>query len=441
MTEPIVVPRAEHPVSRHDIDPDALKVLFRLRQFDHVAYLVGGSVRDLLLGRRPKDFDIGTSAHPSQVKKLFRNCWIIGRRFRLAHVKFGTKVIEVATFRRQVQPGEEIVQAGVPAPDPAARHTGGGHDGESPATHHDNTFGTPEEDAFRRDFTINALFYDISNYSIIDYVGGLDDLQARVVRSIGDPEVRLLEDPVRMLRAIALAARLDFTIDQPIVDAMAKLRHAIADASAPRLLEEYYKILRAGAAEKTFRGLAAAGLLKPISEELHRGCGDRLWQSLAAVDAYRHQFTETPETMTNAVLLGSLLEPLGLSPDPSRPPAVAETTGKRKRHPPAGPKLGNLPLARRDLERLRLILGMQRRLHEVTASVRAQHALTHRSIFREALSWMEIHGNSPELVEHWITVLDERGPDLPAQPEGQPGDEPLARRKRRRRRRRFTPAT
>src|ERR671918_617606 len=148
MVEPTIIPRAEHSLSRRDIDPDALKVLHRLRTGEHVAYLVGGSVRDLLLGRRPKDFDIGTSAHPYQVKKLFRNCWIIGRRFRLAHVKFGSKVIEVATFRRQVQPGEEIVQDGVPAPDAHAVGKDTGH-----MLHRDNTFGTPEEDAFRRDFT------------------------------------------------------------------------------------------------------------------------------------------------------------------------------------------------------------------------------------------------------------------------------------------------
>src|SRR5437588_4609815 len=247
MVDPRIVPRAEHPISRRDIDPDALKVLYRLRQFDHVAYLVGGSVRDLLLGRRPKDFDIGTSAHPQQVKRLFRNCWIIGRRFSLAHVKFGNKVIEVATFRRQLGPGEEIVAEGVPAPDPTTPE--GQH-----LIHHDNTFGTPEEDAFRRDFTINALFYDIATFSIIDYVGGLDDLRAAVVRSIGDPDVRLREDPVRMLRAIALAARLDFTIDQPILDAVRVHRDQIARSAPPRLLAEYYKILRAGSAERTFRG-------------------------------------------------------------------------------------------------------------------------------------------------------------------------------------------
>src|SRR3954469_595575 len=218
MVVPRIIPRAEHPISRRDIDQDALKVPYRLRQYDHTAYLVGGSVRDLLLGRRPKDFDIGTSAHPYQVKKLFRNCWIIGRRFRLAHVKFGLKVIEVATFRRQVAVGEEVVQDGVPAPDPSTP------EGEH-LIHRDNTFGTPEEDAFRRDFTINALFYDIADFSVIDYVGGLEDLQARVVRSIGDPAVRFREDPVRMMRAVALAARLDFKIDQQVLDAIQAERH------------------------------------------------------------------------------------------------------------------------------------------------------------------------------------------------------------------------
>src|SRR5881628_2498614 len=243
MVEPRVAPRAEHSISRRDIDPDALKVLYRLRQFNYTAYLVGGSVRDLLIGRRPKDFDIGTSAHPYQVKKLFRNCWIIGRRFRLAHVKFGQKVIEVATFRRQVGVGEEVVQDGVPAPDPTTP------EGEH-LIHHDNTFGTPEQDAFRRDFTINALAYDIATFAVIDYVGGLEDLRAGVVRSIGDPDVRLREDPVRMLRAIALAARLDFTIEPTLLDAIRMHRQEIAKSSQPRLLEEYYKILRAGSAER-----------------------------------------------------------------------------------------------------------------------------------------------------------------------------------------------
>src|SRR6266511_4284486 len=348
----LIVPRSEHAISRRNIDPDALKVLYRLQHFKYAAYLVGGSVRDLLLGRQPKDFDIGTDAHPYQIKKLFRNCWIIGRRFRLAHVKFGQKVIEVATFRRQVVPGEEVVQDGVPAPDPSTP------EGEH-LIHRDNTFGTPEEDAFRRDFTINALVYDIADFSVIDYVGGLDDLRAGVVRSIGDPDVRLREDPVRMLRAIALAARLDFTIEPTLLASIRTHRHEIAKSSLARLLEEYYKILRAGSSEKAFRQLADVGLLEPISSELHLGANDPLWRSLAALDAYRKTFESTPETLTNAILMGSLLVPLGISLHPQRQTAEPEhaagaggtgrgQAGDRPRRPP-NPRLGDLPLARRDV--------------------------------------------------------------------------------------------
>src|SRR6478735_4198342 len=162
MTEPVIVPRAQHPISRRDIDPDALKVLYRLHESGYIGYLVGGSVRDLLLSRRPKDFDIGTSAHPYQVKKLFRNCWIIGRRFRLAHVRFGEKTIEVATFRRQVSAEEAAADSPLqtlapPESDVAAPEL---DDARDRLIHRDNTFGTPEQDAYRRDFTINALFYD-----------------------------------------------------------------------------------------------------------------------------------------------------------------------------------------------------------------------------------------------------------------------------------------
>src|SRR5437899_10783605 len=429
VVEPRIVPREEHSVSRRDIDPDALKVLYRLRQYEHVAYLVGGSVRDLLLGRRPKDFDIGTSAHPYQVKKLFRNCWIIGRRFRLAHVKFGMKVIEVATFRRQVAAGEEVVADGVPAPDPTTP------EGEQ-LIHHDNTFGTPEEDAFRRDFTINALFYDIATFSVIDYVGGLDDLKAAVVGRIGGPEVRMREDPVRMMRAVALAARLDFSIDPPVLEAIRRHRRDLARSSPPRLLEEYYKILRAGSSEKTFRDLAAVGLIEPISKELHQGAADPLWRSLGALDAYRRRFESAPDTLTNPILLGTLLVPLGVSLHPARhDPSHADPDGRRR---PQGPRLGELPLARRDVERLRQILGLQRRLRDLGASPRAQRAITHRSILRDALTWLEIHEHSPEIVEHWKGVLVGEGSTgaagVAAEAEGMP-----RRRRRRRRRRRFSP--
>jgi poly(A) polymerase len=436
---PRIVPRAEHPISRRDIDQDALKVLYRLREANHVAYLVGGSVRDLLLGRRPKDFDIGTSAHPSQVKKLFRNCWIIGRRFRLAHVKFGTKVIEVATFRRQLTQGEEVVADGVPAPDPTTAE--GRH-----LLHHDNTFGTPEEDAFRRDFTVNALAYDIATFSIMDYVGGLDDLAARVVRSIGDPETRIREDPVRMLRAMALAARIDFTIDPPLAEAIRLHRHEIAKSSPPRLIEEYYKILRAGSSERTFRSLLEIGLLEPISLELHQRAGEQLWRSLAALDAYRHQFQSTPDTFTNPILLGTLIVPLGIPLHSERP---ADVEGD-KRHRPPGLRLGELPLARGDVERLRQILSLQRRLRDIDAHPRAKRSLVQRGIFREALVWLDVHGGAPELGQHWRAfaaevVSDSDAPDAdgnqgnaagPASPAGDGSRTPRRRRRRGRRRHR-----
>lgn len=276
MTVPIIIPRADHTISRRNIDPDALKVLYRLHEHNFTAYLVGGSVRDLLLGRRPKDFDIGTTAHPYQIKKLFRNCWIIGRRFRLAHVKFGTKTIEVATFRRFVPEtpqgegsDEPIVVASSPGPEE------GGNRPAGPIVR-DNTYGTPEEDAFRRDFTINGLFYDIATLSIIDYVGGLADLERRIVRSIGDPRVRFVEDPVRMLRAVVMASRLGFEMDPLVVEAIAEHRQLITTAAPARLLEEYYKILRSGYSEATFRALARARLLELITPEL-KSPPDELW--------------------------------------------------------------------------------------------------------------------------------------------------------------------
>ena len=429
MVEPRIVARAEHPLSRRDMDPDAVKVLYRLREAGYIAYLVGGSVRDLLLGRHPKDFDIGTSAHPNQVKKLFRNCWIIGRRFRLAHVKFGTKVIEVATFRKQVDaPGDvvEVVEGGESVLEGI----------DQLLVDRDNTFGTPEEDAFRRDFTINALFYDIATFSIIDYVGGLDDLRAGLIRAIGDPDVRMREDPVRMMRAVSFASRLNFRVDDPVLDAIRTHRHELAKSAPPRLLEEYYKILRSGSGEKTFRDLAAVGLVEPISEELHQAAtgttavATALWHSLAAVDRYRQQFESAPATLTNPVLLGSLLVPLGI---PLGRPEEKQL-----------PRFGSLPLARRDIERLRQIMSMQRRLREVTAPARVQRALTHRHIFVDALTWFEIHGDSPDIVEHWETLLSEEPP--PPSADGTPAPEPVetgghmpGRRRRRRRRRHHAP--
>jgi poly(A) polymerase len=446
MVEPTVVARSEHSISRRDIDPDALKVLYRLHEHHYAAYLVGGSVRDLLLGRRPKDFDIGTSAHPHQVKKLFRNCWIIGRRFRLAHIKFGAKTIEVATFRRQVDPAElppdtgdtdEALDAAAEAPLPANAsmeeqvQSEGTHLARVRAherlMHRDNTFGTPEEDAFRRDFTINALFYDIASFSIIDYVGGLKDLEHRLIRSIGDPGVRFLEDPVRMMRAVVFAARLDFQIDQPILDAMETHRHEIGHAAPSRLVEEYFKILRSGYAEKSFRLLEATGLLREITPELD-GAGPAVWESIARLDRYRQRFSSVPETLTNSILVGTLLAPLGLAGPQRR--FTADALERRI-------DLGMLPMPRRDVERLHQILTLQPRLMDLRAHFKAQRGLLHRHVINEALTWLEIHGERPDAVQHWRGLQAEPMPGSPALDGNTLGAAlPPSRRRRRRRRRR-----
>jgi poly(A) polymerase len=409
---PLIVPREAHTLSRRDVDPEALKVLYRLKEGGFTAYIVGGGVRDLLLGRRPKDFDIGTDAHPYQIKKLFRNCFIIGRRFRLAHIRFGTKVIEVATFRRHVTE-EEHAEAGAEA--------GADTHGPDHPIHRDNTFGTPEEDAFRRDFTLNALFYDIATFSIIDYVGGLDDLRAKVVRCIGDPVVRFREDPVRMQRAVSFAARLGFSIDPPVLDAIAAERHRIALAAPARLAEEYYKILRSGAAERTFRELHRLGLLEPLSGVLHVQAGDGLWAALARLDAYRLRGDSSPASLTNGILLGSLIVPLGFSQ--AGWPAWMETDGR------PGLNLGVLPLSRRDVERIHQVLMLQRRLREPSRSPHARRMLMQRSAFADALTWLEIHGAEPDKLEFW------RDHGAAPAPEGDAG-EALPRRRRRRRGRR-----
>ena len=426
MSDPVIIPRAEHLLSRRQVDPEALKVLYRLHQNGYVAYLVGGSVRDLLLGRRPKDFDIGTSAHPYQVKRLFRNCWIIGRRFRLAHVRFGPKTIEVATFRRLVSAAEQAaadagddILASIPDGVPLTSED------RDRLVHRDNTFGTPEEDAFRRDFTINALFYDIATFSIIDYTGGLEDLQAGLVRSIGDPVERFQEDPVRMLRAVAMAARLDFVIDPPIDEAIAAHRDEIARSAPARLVEEFYKLLRSGSAEKAFRMMAERRLLEPIAPELQARSGDALWESLAALDAYRQRFETAPDALTNAILLGSLLLPLGHTIRSLSPAPMAD--GDFRKEPRIS--LGMLPLARRDIERLRQLLGLQRRLVDMSLSPKAKRALMHRSPFREALTWLDIHGQAPDVVEHWRGFIEAAGTF-----EVEKDDAPPRRRRRRRRR-------
>ncbi len=243
-----IIPRPEHPVSRKNIHPDALKVMYRLVRKGFIAYLVGGGVRDLILGRKPKDFDVSTNATPNQIKKLFRNCFLIGRRFRLAHIRFGDQIIETATFRRCPEPDD--------------------NDSGELYVFRDNCYGSAEEDALRRDFTINALFYEIERFSIIDHVGGLGDIQNRLVRSIGDPNLRFCEDPVRMIRAVRFASRLGFRIEPATFNAILRHHQEILKASPARVFEELQKLFAYGSGEKAFRLLYKTGLLRDLLPEI-----------------------------------------------------------------------------------------------------------------------------------------------------------------------------
>ena len=245
-----VIPREQHPISRKDISPNALRVLYRLREGGHEAYLVGGAVRDLLVGGHPKDFDVATSATPEEVRSLFRNCRLIGRRFRLAHVVFGREIIEVATFRANSDDG-----------------SGDRETHEDGRLLRDNVYGTVEDDAVRRDFTANALYYTIEDFSVRDHVGGFEDVRNRVLRLIGDPETRYREDPVRMLRAVRLAAKLGFTIDPPTAAPIRELAPLLAEAAPARLFEECLKLFLSGHAVASFEGLERHGLLPALLPE------------------------------------------------------------------------------------------------------------------------------------------------------------------------------
>ncbi|MDR6992336.1 poly(A) polymerase [Luteimonas sp. 3794] len=245
-----VIPRDQHTISRRQISQNALRVLYRLHEAGHQAYLVGGAVRDVLVGLTPKDFDIATDATPEQVKGLFRNCRLIGRRFRLAHVVFGREIIEVATFRANVDDGSGDREV----------HDGG-------RLLRDNVYGTIEDDAVRRDFTANALYYAIADFSVRDYTGGFEDVQNRVMRLIGDPDTRYREDPVRMLRAVRLAAKLDFTIEPGTAEPIPRLAALLGEAAPARLFEECLKLFLSGHAVASFEGLERHGLLSALFPE------------------------------------------------------------------------------------------------------------------------------------------------------------------------------
>ncbi len=248
-----IIPRDQHNISRRDISDNALKVLYRLNKSGYEAYLVGGGVRDLLLGKKPKDFDIATSATPEQMRKLFRNCRLVGRRFRLAHVMFGSEIIEVATFR-----GHHEQQQAEYSDKNASQQAQNG------MLLRDNIFGTIEDDAQRRDFTINSLYYSTSDFALRDYTGGLRDLKEGIIRLIGDPETRYREDPVRMLRAVRFAAKLNMTISSETAKPIPRLACLLNEIPPARLFEESLKLLQSGCGYKIYLKLCEYQLFQPL---------------------------------------------------------------------------------------------------------------------------------------------------------------------------------
>jgi poly(A) polymerase len=278
---PRILTRPEHNLSRQYLSSEAIKVLYRLHRSGYSAFLVGGSVRDLLLGRRPKDFDVATNARPQEIRRLFRNSRIIGRRFRLVHVFFRGGIVEVATFRASPEPPEvpeDWKEAEVEAAEDDA-------DVDAPPVRHDeDVYGTPSEDARRRDFTVNALFYNVADFSVIDYVGGIEDLHRRVIRSIGDPDERFVGDPVRMMRALEYSVRLGFELDPLTIEAIDRQQSLISEASSPRLTYELLECLRSGKAAEIHAAWRRAGVFSVAFPDLPLDTDESV-RVLAMVDA------------------------------------------------------------------------------------------------------------------------------------------------------------
>ena len=428
--EPIIVPRAAHSVSRNEISKSALKVLYRLHKAGYQAFLVGGCVRDVMLELHPKDFDVATDATPEEVRALFGNCRLIGRRFRLAHVRFGREIIEVATFRA----------AAIHVDDDVA------HDEEGRIIR-DNVYGRIDEDVWRRDFTCNALYYNIADFSIWDYVGGVRDIAERRIVVIGDPDVRLREDPVRMLRAVRFAAKLEFSIDEPVVDAIRHHAPLLSNVPASRLFDEFLKLFQAGHAEETFELLRDLGLFAELfpatAQELAQD-NDFMKFVRAALQNTDRRVAEG-KSITPMFLLGVFfwapVQRLAavrraeekMTESQSLSLAAYEVVAQQQRR---------VSIPRRFTVPMREMLVLQPRFATMRGK-RAQNLLQHRR-FRAAYDFMLLRSAvgqaSRELADFWTDVqtqsVEERAESFGMKE--QPGQK---RRSRRRRRRRKPPAS
>lgn len=390
--EPKIYTGQDHHIRNDLIDPNALSVLKRLHEAGYTAYLVGGGVRDLLMRKKPKDFDISTSALPEEIKHLFRNCILIGRRFRLAHIRFGKQIIEVSTFRAGDTADEELIVR-------------------------DNIWGTPEEDVLRRDFTINGLFYDPLDHKIIDYIGGFEDLQKHFLRVIGDPVLRFKQDPVRMIRMQKFRARFGFHVDSKAVQALADCRKDIIKSSPARVLEEIFRMLESGSSEPFFRLLAESNLLTilfpSLSHYFQHPVGETVYAYLKAADAMnsKGQYKTLDRSLLTAALLFPILEheiKTRFTPDEKLPhlgdvmelaeDLIHELLFEAFSHFPRRIRLG-----------AQFILQMQFRLTPLDTSRRPRTRIVRQKGFHLALTFLKLrallHPDLFKSYEQWKRIL------------------------------------
>lgn len=396
--EPILVKRPDHNVSRKGISSAAIKVLYHLKDEGYTSYLAGGGVRDLLLGRNPKDFDVATNATPEQIRKIFRNCRLIGRRFRLAHILFRGEIIETSTFRAPVplDEGESNFSENT------------FKTGATGMVTRDNIFGTPEEDAMRRDFTINALFYNIADFSVIDYAGGLEDLKKKIIRVIGDPDKRFAEDPVRMIRAARFAGTLDFEIEPEAYASICRNNELLAHAAPSRMYEEVQKLFFCGHAKQVFLWLEKTDLLHPMFHDFShwidedKARHDWVIHTLEQMDRWRKAGLQVHPALLFALIFGEYHEFLiekqieeGASPhDAARNAIHAHLKGMCK----------NVQVPKNAIFQVSDIMSNQLRFHK-TKGRHPQRFMQSRG-FLDAFLYFKFsskaHKRNQELLDYWI---------------------------------------
>jgi poly(A) polymerase len=393
-TAPKIIPRAAHNVSRNEFSKSALKVLYRLHNAGYQAFLVGGCVRDAMLLLHPKDFDVATNATPDEVRALFGNCRLIGRRFRLAHVRFGREIIEVATFRAAAIHVDDDVE----------------HDREGRILR-DNVYGTIDEDVWRRDFTCNALYYNIADFSIWDYVGGVEDVERRQLVLIGDPEQRLREDPVRMLRAVRFAAKLDFSIDRPVVEAIHHHAHLLSNVPAARLFDEFLKLFQSGHAGRTFDLLREHSLFGEMFPDTEREIlrDDDFLKFVRAALENTDRRVAAGKSVTPMFLLGVFFwEPIrNLAQDRRAEERMSESQSlSLASYDIVAEQQRRITIPRRFTVPMREMLALQPRFLQMRGK-RAMKLLEHRR-FRAAYDFMVLQGQvgqvDADVVKFWTEV-------------------------------------